>query len=121
MLNREKRQRYYVLRHQRLKKLKYVKLLGGCCSKPGCGYHKNLAALDFHHPNGNDHECENWRSPKFKIEECVLLCSNCHREEHNPDLNDYRGDDLVDEKRSRAIKEGLRKASIVNPLKTTCA
>lgn len=102
--------RLYVLRYQRLKKLRYVMLLGGRCRK--CGYHKNLAALDFHHPDGNGREdYENWRSPKFKVEECALMCCRCHREEENPELDNYEEvyvkDDNVDQKRSVAIKLGL--------------
>lgn len=61
---------------------------GGKCSK--CGYNKCLAALEFHHldPKTKD---KNWNSFRFKfsdkmkteLDKCVLLCSNCHREEHN--------------------------------------
>jgi len=96
-----------VVKHLRHKKLMYVLMLGGKCSEPGCDYNKNLAALEFHHPNGKDKDLENWRSPKFKVEECILYCSNHHREHHHPELNNFN--DTTDEERSRQIKEGLAK------------
>lgn len=102
-----------VIKHLRHKKWMYVMMLGGKCSEPGCNYDKNLAALEFHHPNEKDKDMENWRSPKFKAEECVLYCSNHHREHHFPALSNFK--DTTDGDRSQKIKEGLakRKAMIV--------
>jgi len=64
--------------------------LGGCCNK--CGYNKNPAALDLHHPNPSIKE-RSWDAlRKHKLEYIIkhvqeqgiiLLCSNCHREMHN--------------------------------------
>ena len=68
--------------------------LGGCCSR--CGYNRCLSALDFHHLEPAD------KNPKFgcmrhllsglgkaaflaEVKKCILICSNCHREEHNPE------------------------------------
>jgi hypothetical protein len=68
-------------------KQKAVDYLGGKCSK--CGYNKCLAALDFHHinPNDKDSDYTNWRMSfdklKTELDKCVLLCANCHREEHH--------------------------------------
>lgn len=69
-------------------KLQAIKYLGGSCSK--CGYNKCSAALDFHHldPNKKDKDYSNFKgnfSEKLKeeLDKCVLLCANCHREEHN--------------------------------------
>lgn len=61
---------------------------GGGCSK--CGYNKCLAALHFHHLDPKDKD-KTWNhlkskfSDKMKLEldKCVLLCANCHIEEHN--------------------------------------
>ena len=64
-----------------------VEQKGGACSK--CGYNKCIAALDFHHP-ANEEKLDrsllmNVRSIDKVIrdaEPLVLLCANCHREEH---------------------------------------
>ena len=58
---------------------------GGKCKH--CGYNKYDGALEFHHidPNQKDPGF-NTRRAFHKIQEelnkCILLCSNCHREEH---------------------------------------
>jgi hypothetical protein len=68
-------------------KLYLISFKGGKCEK--CGYNKNLSALDFHHKDETNKEFtlgENRRASIEKqiteVEKCVLLCSNCHREEH---------------------------------------
>jgi len=94
----------YVIRHLRHKKLQYVQLLGGKCIK--CGYYKNLAALEFHHKNEKK-TGENWRDPNFNPEDCELLCSNHHREEHFPQLNDFQDETNI--LLSQKIKQGLDK------------
>lgn len=60
---------------------------GGGCSI--CGYNKCPAALEFHHKDPNEKEFQinkRWSMSKEailkEIDKCVLLCSNCHREEH---------------------------------------
>lgn len=70
-----------------------VGIKGGGCES--CGYDKNYAALDFHHNTGKknftigraiqdftDRQFEEILIPEVK-ELTVLLCANCHREEHN--------------------------------------
>lgn len=66
---------------------------GGKCEK--CGYDKNLAALDFHHQNPEEKKFQidmrkfsntNLETLKEELDKCILLCANCHREHHNPDL-----------------------------------
>lgn len=64
-----------------------VEQKGGCCSK--CGYDKCIGALDFHHPTGEEKLDRsllmNVRSLDKVLkdsEPLVLLCANCHREEH---------------------------------------
>lgn len=75
------------------RKLHLIKIKGGCCEL--CGYTKNVAALDFHHKDPSmksfrlDIRHLSNRSMKDILEEaskCSLLCANCHREVHNPDL-----------------------------------
>jgi hypothetical protein len=73
------------------RKLELVQMLGGKCMK--CGYNKNLAALTFHHTGEKNHKLDarhlSNRSLEAIMEEfatCILLCANCHAEEHNPHL-----------------------------------
>lgn len=75
------------LQRQRRTKLLAVEYKGGKCSI--CGYSKCIAALDFHHinPTEKDKDFFNMRGGlstllKTKLDKCVLLCSNCHREIH---------------------------------------
>lgn len=76
------------LRHKNWKrdiKLQGIKLKGGKCEK--CGYDKCQAALQFHHldPKKKDLNPSQTRSPALffkEIEKCILLCANCHFEEH---------------------------------------
>ena len=74
------------------RKIKLIIMLGGKCSK--CGYNKNYAALDFHHKNMDEKEeksfgvsskgmLSKWSKLVEETKKCVLLCANCHREEHN--------------------------------------
>lgn len=75
------------------RKLHLIELRGGCCEK--CGYCENLGALDFHHKDPNEKENQldvrklsnssmDWIMKEF--DKCLVLCSNCHREVHYPDL-----------------------------------
>jgi hypothetical protein len=75
------------------RKIKFIELSGGCCKL--CGYNKNVAAFEFHHrdPNQKDYQLDmrklsNTSMVKLieEVEKCDLLCSNCHREIHSPDL-----------------------------------
>lgn len=75
------------------RKLHLIDLRGSCCEK--CGYDKNLSALEFHHKEPGKKESQldirtlSNSSMKWILEEfdkCKVLCANCHREEHNPDL-----------------------------------
>lgn len=72
----EKSRKYRLNRKKEL-----VKLLGSKCQK--CGYSKCLRALEFHHKNPTEKETtDEWLHKNFDISKVVLLCSNCHAEEH---------------------------------------
>jgi len=60
-----------------------------------CGYNKTWAALDFHHVDPREKENtihsimksgkpteERWALMQTELDKCVILCANCHREEH---------------------------------------
>lgn len=72
------------------RKRELISKMGGKCAI--CGYSKNAAALEFHHTDKNkefnlSRSYKKYVSVLFKeIQKCELLCSNCHRECHNPDL-----------------------------------
>jgi 5-methylcytosine-specific restriction endonuclease McrA len=72
----------------------FAQKLGGRCSI--CGYSKNLSALTFHHINPKKKSFEldlrslsnrKQSSIDSEIAKCILLCSNCHAELHNPQHN----------------------------------
>lgn len=75
------------------KKIKLTAILykGSKCKK--CGYNDNIAALDFHHLDlkekdfGISASHVGWDKLKKELDKCIILCSNCHREEHNKDMN----------------------------------
>lgn len=78
-----------VKRRRKHLKMLAVAAMGGECSS--CGYNKNLSALDFHHINENNKDFQiskasSWKQVKNEIKKCDILCANCHREVHNPDL-----------------------------------
>jgi len=77
-----------VIKREKLKK-ELVDYMGGSCIK--CGYYKSISALDFHHkdPSKKDFLISNPKNITNKaliykeVDKCILLCCNCHREEHN--------------------------------------
>ena len=65
-------------------------IAGGKCSR--CSYDKCLAALCFHHTDDNKEGEVSQLIRKGRLDEarreakkCILLCANCHAEEHYPD------------------------------------
>lgn len=76
------------------RKLKLIDSKGGKCEI--CGYDKNIAALEFHHIDSSQKEFSldarrlsnsKWDSLIEEANKCILLCSNCHREIHNPEYS----------------------------------
>ena len=76
----------------RTRKIQLINELGSKCSR--CGYSKNFSALEFHHNNPSQKNFQldlrslsnrKWESILVEADKCILLCSNCHAEEHNPD------------------------------------
>jgi|LauGreDrversion4_2_1035121.scaffolds.fasta_scaffold405009_2 hypothetical protein len=75
------------------RKKQLIEIAGGeCCD---CGYKKNISALEFHHLNPEEKSfnidlrkcsCAKWDRLVEEVKKCVLICANCHRERHNPDL-----------------------------------
>lgn len=76
-----------IKRFKRYKK-EQVEYKGGKCVR--CGYDKSLAALEFHHidPSLKDKDMAyHMQGRKIErcykeLDKCILLCSNCHKEEH---------------------------------------
>jgi 5-methylcytosine-specific restriction endonuclease McrA len=69
------------------KRIKAIELLGGSCQV--CGYDKCSSALEFHHidptiKDVNFSTMRGWTFSRIKkeLDNCILLCANCHREEH---------------------------------------
>ena len=94
----------------------FVNLLGGKCSK--CGYSKCLDALCFHHLSDKKFTLDiaNLRSKNLQIlnkevNKCILLCSNCHMEDHHHDLNI---DDIIHDNNKQKQKSINRKIMLIN-------
>jgi hypothetical protein len=69
-------------------KVRAIDYKGGCCQI--CGYNKSLSGLQFHHLSQNEKEFtissssnKSWDVLKNELDKCILLCGNCHSEEHN--------------------------------------
>jgi hypothetical protein len=71
------------------RKLLLVEYKGGKCEK--CGYNKCIGALVFHHKDPlekdfqfsqNEARSKTIEELKKEADKCLLLCANCHAEEH---------------------------------------
>lgn len=92
--NRTYRERAEYLKAAVAKRRKKVKVMaveykgGKCCF---CGYSRDIAALEFHHKDGETKEfgfsrrgiCRSWERAKKELDKCLLVCANCHRELHS--------------------------------------
>lgn len=110
-------------KNQRLdKKRVLVAMLGGKCCR--CGYSKCIAALDFHHKNPASKLFEishnlsrSLDALRAEAAKCLLLCANCHREEHEADESDGRPRNKVLIERIIARKQaGLTNQQIADEL-----
>ena len=64
---------------------KAIEYKGGKCEH--CGYNKYRGALEFHHKDPTQKDLRGLKAYKLsklfaEVDKCLLLCSNCHREEH---------------------------------------
>ena len=65
-----------------------IEYKGGRCSI--CGYSRCVEALEFHHldPSSKDFGISSkgytrsWKKVKEELDQCAILCANCHREVH---------------------------------------
>lgn len=63
-----------------------IEYKGGACQI--CNYSKCHGALEFHHLDkqtkkfgiGDKGYTRSWEKVKAEIDQCVLVCANCHRE-----------------------------------------
>lgn len=54
-----------------------------------CGYDKYYGALEFHHLDPSEKDCDwgklrkkKWEDIKHELDKCICVCANCHREIH---------------------------------------
>ena len=74
------------IKRRAIKKM-LIERAGGKCVK--CGYSKSQRALEFHHQDPNEKDfgisrtlTKSIETLKKEADKCILLCSNCHAEEH---------------------------------------
>ena len=86
---------HHTLKSRSDNKSKAIAYKGGCCER--CGYNKSKRALEFHHldPSQKDFQISSststrsWSLVKSELDKCIMLCANCHAEEH--DLSYHAG------------------------------
>lgn len=77
----------YLKERRQARKAQAVEYKGGKCLK--CGYGKAITSLVFHHLTPDKKEFSissrpgyGWKRTKKELDKCVLLCTNCHGEQH---------------------------------------
>ena len=99
-------------------KLKALEYKGEKCEI--CGYDKNISALEFHHLDPEKKEFAvsiegykySWEKNKQELDKCILVCSNCHRELHNPQQTKDNLLELIDLSEQQKELKKLQKGSI---------
>ena len=89
-----------VTRKRQKLKLQALEYKGGKCVK--CGYDNSVNALQFHHldPKQKDFgiassgHTRSWDKIKIELDKCILICANCHAEEHELEYRNKVGDSL---------------------------
>ncbi len=85
-VEKKKRSSKNVVSWRQRTKLKAIEYMGGSCKT--CGYHKCSRALTFHHLNPYEKDFTisgkslSWERIKLELDKCILICANCHAEEH---------------------------------------
>ena len=77
-----------VIKRRKLLKQKALEYKGGRCEL--CGYNRCGDALEFHHKNplrkdfaiSGSGLTRSWDKVKMELNKCILICANCHREQH---------------------------------------
>lgn len=106
-------------------KRKYESILsrGGKCER--CGYDKNISALEFHHKNPEEKDFQldirkfsnsNLDSLQKELDKCELLCANCHRELHHPDLDISNIKELLEEGKDKTSFSNRKEFGDVCPI-----
>src|SRR5690349_3864190 len=79
--------KFHVNKRRKGLKQQLVDHFGGQCQM--CGYFKSVVALQFHHPDDNKEfglaakgHTMSWEKALAEASKCVLICANCHAEEH---------------------------------------
>ena len=84
----------YVKEWRKNTKQKVLVCMGKECQI--CNYNKCPEALEFHHLDPNKKEFGlgsimatpvSWEKIVLEMMKCILLCANCHMEEHYPYMN----------------------------------
>lgn len=97
------------------RKMHFVNYLGGKCEK--CGYDKNLSAFHFHHKDPDKKEFEldirkmsnmTFELLEKEVDKCTLLCSNCHAELHNPELDITNVNLILDNNTAQKLKRNKK-------------
>ena len=77
----------YCINRWRQRKVKAIEYKGSKCHI--CGYNACPDVLEFHHLNPEEKDVDwqklrlrSWTAITSELDKCVLLCANCHREEH---------------------------------------
>lgn len=97
---RTKNARKYQRKRRLERKRKLVILHGGECIR--CGYDKCLASLEFHHRDPKEKLFsiseaglqKKWEEIVDEAKKCDLLCKNCHGEDHNQELINWKDADF---------------------------